>query len=407
MKKRIFLVVLFLLVLLAYFAWQPMLPTPFAWNDLPTITPEKKQLENTDSLWVAPIANAQNLLIDWQKKLNAPSLSMAIGHQNEVLWSEAVGYADLENKITANEQTIYRIGSISKSITSVALATLFEKKMLQPDDQMSSLLTDDYNLSNSAISIKQLASHTAGIRHYGLCFCLPIMAEGFNSKTYTDVKDAVAIFGKDGLLFTPGEGFRYSTYGYTLLSAAIQEISQQPFLKYLQTAVLNPLGMQSTKAGGTGTPIDKKASFYEVEEGQFKPIYPTNISNKWAGGGLLSTPTDLVRMGNALQDSSFLSPATKAQLFTPIPLKDGTMNPQRYGMGWRIGTDTRNFAPKEVKVIHHGGTIGGGIALIIMFPEYDLTVSMMTNRSGSSGELFEPIFEIAKSFMEVIEESKK
>ena len=120
----------------------------------------------------------------------------------------------------------------------------------------------------------------------------------------------------------------------------------------------------------------------------------------------MSTPTDLVRMGNALQDSSFLSPATKAQLFTPIPLKDGTMNPQRYGMGWRIGTATEHFAPRQVKVIHHGGTIGGGIALIIMFPEYKLTVAMMTNRSGSSRELFEPIFELVKPFIAIVESTK-
>ena len=405
MKKRIFLTVLFLLLVLAYFAYQPMLPTPFAWNDLPKITAKKKSIVNKDNIWISPITNAQDLLIDWQKKLNAPSLSMAIGHQGEVLWSEAVGYADIESQTLADEQTIYRIGSISKSVTSVALATLFDKGILSPDDQMSQLLPD-YELNNSAISIKQLASHTAGIRHYGLCFCLPIMAEGFNSKIYTDVKDAVNIFGKDELLFTPGEGFRYSTYGFTLLSAAIQEVSQQPFLEYLQKAVLNPIGMKSTKAGGTVTPIAKKASFYDVEENQFKPIYPTNISNKWAGGGLLSTPTDLVKMGNALQDSSFISPMAKANLFTPIPLKDGTMNPQRYGMGWRIGTDIQSFSPKEVKVIHHGGTIGGGIALIIMFPEYDLTVSMMTNRSGSSGELFQPIFETAKPFIEAIEKTK-
>ena len=111
-------------------------------------------------------------------------------------------------------------------------------------------------------------------------------------------------------------------------------------------------------------------------------------------------------MGNALQDSSFLSPATKTQLFTPIPLKGGTMNPQRYGMGWRIGTATEHFAPRQVKVIHHGGTIGGGIALIIMFPEYKLTVAMMTNRSGSSRELFEPIFEIVKPFIAAVKNTK-
>ena len=403
MKKRIFLAVLLLLLILTYFAWQPLIPRPFAWSDLPSITAKKKSIEDKDSLWIAPIINAQDLLIDWQKKLNAPSLSVAIGHQGKVLWSEAVGYADIESKTLADEETIYRIGSISKSVTSVALGTLFDKKMLRPDDQLTTLLPDDYELSNSAISIKQLASHTAGIRHYGLCFCLPIMKEGFSTKRYTDVKDAVGIFGKDELLFTPGEGFRYSTYGYTLLSAVIQEVSRQSFLEYLQKSVLNPLGMKSTKAGGTKMPIANRASFYEVEAPRFKPIYQTNISNKWAGGGLLSTPTDLVKMGNALQDSTFLSTQTKAHLFTPIPLKDGTMNPQRSGMGWRIGTDTQNFAPKEVKVIHHGGTIGGGIALIIMFPEYNLTVSIMTNRSGSSGELFQPIYEMAKPFIAAIE----
>ncbi len=86
MKKRIFLAALFLLLLLAYFALQPILPRPFAWNDLPTIIGKKKSIVNKDNIWVAPITNTQDLLIDWQKKLNAPSLSVAVGHQGEVLW---------------------------------------------------------------------------------------------------------------------------------------------------------------------------------------------------------------------------------------------------------------------------------------------------------------------------------
>lgn len=405
MKKRIlsYLLGAFLITLLMiYFALKPIIPNPFGWNPLPEVSVQKQSIAQDE--WAMPIKIAQDTLARWQKKLSAPSLSVAVGHNNQILWSEAIGYADIPSGQLANDLTVYRIGSISKSVTAVALATLMDKNLLQTDDQLTTLLPD-YELANATISVKQLASHTAGIRHYDPCWCMPIVKEAFSNQRYTSIKEATRIFSQDALKFDPGTSFNYSTYGYTLLAGVIESVSQTSFLDYLQKAVLNTLDMQATHAGGTGKVIPNKASFYQVKDGQYKKVVPMNISNKWAGGGLLSTPADLVKMGNALLDSTFLSETTKAQLFTPIPLNDGTMNPQNYAMGWRVDTSKRVYPTKEIKIIHHDGTISGGIALIILFPEYDLTVALMTNRSGSSRELFTPLYEIVKPFMEKVEEA--
>ncbi len=390
-----------LVLICLYFALQPLIPNPFVWKTLPEIPQQQKEVNNKDSLWIRPIAAAQKLLIEWQQKLQAPSLSVAIGHRDKVLWAEAIGYADIAAQKVANENTIYRIGSISKSVTSVALATLLEQKKIQLDEPIGRLLPN-YKLTNPNITPRQLASHTAGIRHYNFCFCLPIH-EGFNNEPFNSVQEAVAVFSKDNLLFEPGNGFNYSTYGYTLLSAVMEAASQQPFPEYLQKEILDPLSMKHTLLGRATIPNKDIATFYTVKENQYKPAFEVDISNKWAGGGLLSTPTDLVKMGNALLDSTFLSAETKMALFTPQTLNNGAANPQNYGLGWRIDVNEKNFSPRKVKIIHHGGTIEGAIALLLLFPDYDFSIALMTNRSGRSSELFKPIYQMVIPFIEAQE----
>lgn len=327
-------------------------------------------------------------------KLAAPAISAALGMDNEVVWAQALGYADIETQELASVQTQFRIGSVSKSVTSVGAAKLVEGGQLSWDKSVQSYVPY-WGADQPDMSLRQLASHTAGIRHYRPCFCFPAY-ESLRNKQFDSLQESVSIFAKDKLLFDPGDGFRYSTYGYTLLSAAIEEASGQPFLDYLRGNVFTPLQMDHTMGDLAKIDIPERATFYLVRNGKYREAFPVNNSYKWAGGGLLSTPSDLVRMANALLYDTYLSPASKEELWEPILLGNGEMNPQHYALGWRIGEVADLLPEGKAKIIHHGGTITGSITLLILFPEYNMSMAMMVNRSGSSGELFKPIFDLAK-----------
>jgi CubicO group peptidase (beta-lactamase class C family) len=168
-----------------------------------------------------------------------------------------------------------------------------------------------------------------------------------NRQRYASVTDALEIFGDDPLLYEPGTGFQYSTHGYTLLSAVLEGAAGQPYLAFMDRAVFTPLGMEHTGPDdGTASdpqpavPYHRDRLIDRLLGGWLEPRYArpplADPSYKWAGGGLLSTATDLVRMANALMSYEFLDSAAVERLWTPQRLADGSMNPQRYGIGWRI-----------------------------------------------------------------------
>lgn len=347
-----------------------------------------------DSDWKPVGAKLQETLLATANKLKAPGISAAVGVDNQVIWAQALGYADIEEKKAANVNTQFRVGSVSKSITSVGLGKMMEDGLVDLDAAVQSYVPY-FGADKPAVSLRQLASHTSGIRHYSTCFCFPAH-ESLSNRQFDSMEESVSIFGKDDLLFEPASGFQYSTYGYTLLSAAMEEVGEEPFLDYMQKHIFAPLGMSHTMGDWSTKEVPDRAGFYILRNGKYREAYSVNSSYKWAGGGMLSTPTDLVKMANALLNDSFLDAATREELWTPIPLANGEMNPQQYALGWRIGEVAELVPEGNVSIVHHGGTITGSITLLILFPEYNMSIAMMVNRSGSSGELFKPIFELAK-----------
>ena len=308
-----------------------------------------------------------------------PSVSAAVGINGQLVWQGVIGYADLENKTFATPSTQYRIGSISKPMTAVVLLRLQEQGVLNIDEKFRTYV-DDFPASHNQITLKQLASHQAGIRHYQ-----NEIAENFNSTEYPNTRAAAAIVEHDPLLFAPGEGFHYSTYGYTLLSLAMenavlkqkeQKQAARSFEHIMQDELFTPLALRGThfnKAGQNDNPnlsvpyLDLGGDLYQSPE--------PNVSNKYAGGGYLSTPTDLVMFANALLDGSLLSAESLNQLWTPIPLNNRQMNPENYALGFRVGSDDLG------KFIHHGGKSVGGYSFLLIYPEARLTIAFATNNT--------------------------
>ncbi len=308
-----------------------------------------------------------------EKKI--PGFSIAVAHGDTLVWAQGFGWADLENKVPVTLQSKFRIGSISKSLTSLALGSLLEEKKLMLSDPVRKYVPG-FPEKTYPVTIGQLATHTAGIRDYNYR-----KGEYLSGKHYKTVTESLSIFKDDTLLFRPGTKYSYSTYGYVLLSAAIEAAAGQPFLAYMQEKIFAPLQLTNTVADQPDSIIPHRAAFYDESDGKIINGYPVNNSNKWAGGGYLSTAPDLVRMGQQLLKGSFLQPATLALLWSPAKLENGDTVP--YCLGWRTDRD-----PQQRRYIHHGGSSIGGRAFLLIYPEDRWIVAVTCNLSTNFDQRF-------------------
>lgn len=317
----------------------------------------------------------------------APGMDIAISINGEVVWSEGFGYADLEHQqpVLAGK-TRFRIGSVSKTLTSAAVGKLMDMGKLDLDETIETYVPY-WPKKEYTFTVKQLAGHISGIRHYnGDEF---LLAENFET-----VEDGIGIFKDDPLLFEPGDHYSYSSYGYNLLSAAVEGASGEDFLNFMQREVFDPLGMNSTCADKNDSIILHRASFYELspdEEAMLNARYVNN-SYKWAGGGFISTTLDLLKFGEAHMKTGFLTEETLTALTTPQVLNNGSKS--YYGVGWQIGGEGEMY-----RISHGGGSIGG-ITDFVVYPELGIVITILSNSSDTRyGNVLEEIVYAFKDAM--------
>lgn len=321
-----------------------------------------------DKAFIKAIRQAETYVNSLRMRQAIPGLSVCVGTPTKVLWAQGFGYADLEAQLLVTIDTKFRLGSVSKSVTSLALGRLVENGQLDLDEPIQRYVPA-FPIKKYPVTARQLATHTAGIRHYRDND--PIACP----KRYATVQEGLSIFSQDSLLFKPGTAYGYSTYGYSLLSAVIEGASQFTYLDYMQQAIFAPLGMTSTSADYSDRIVVNRVRFYEHQGNQLVNAAQIDNSYKWAGGGLVSTPTDLVKLGGELIRPTLLRPETVALVLTPQRLLDSTDT--HYGLGWRIGVDAQ-----ARPIIHHGGLIDGGRTFLLLYPSQNLVVAITANMSG-------------------------
>ncbi len=371
----------------------------FTANTLPGETPVDNKIFAEE--YAETIFSAAEKIDAVKQELQLPAISVSVGLNGEVLWSRAAGFTDIAESIPVKIDTKFRIGSVSKSVTSLALGKLYETGHIDLDAPIERYVPY-FPKKAFPITARQLVSHTAGIRHYS-AFSLSYFPphETFNNQQYENVRESLTLFENDDLLFEPGSQFNYSTYGYTLLSAAIEGASDQDFLTYMQETVFDALHMEDTAPEGQPKQLANTATFYMPVMDKFHEMLDVSLSYKWGGGGYLSTSTDLVKMANGLLTYNYLDSATVALLFTPQALSSGEMNPQNYAMGWRnasVKYSDFNGEPRTFSVVHHGGQSGGSSAFLLMFPKEKLVVAMMTNINHGS-QFRSTAYQVAKAFL--------
>jgi serine beta-lactamase-like protein LACTB len=304
------------------------------------------------------------------ERTQAPGVSIAVSRGGRLLWSEAIGCADLELQVPVSKTTRLRIGSVSKPLTAAALGLLVEEGRLDLDAPVQRYVPD-FPKKAWPITTRQLAGHLAGIRHYE-------KGEFESRDHYDTVRAGLAIFEKDALLFEPGTKFSYSTYGWNLLSAVLEGASGEPFLAFMQKRVFDPAGMAHTSADDPTPIVSGRGRFYTRDPATGMIVNAGYVDNsiKWAGGGFLSTAEDLVAFANALLEGRLLKPETRKLLWTSQKTSDGKET--EYGMGWGIDHDA-----KGRRRVRHSGGAQGGTANLVIYPDDGLVIAMIVNSDES------------------------
>ncbi|MGB6485033.1 MAG: serine hydrolase domain-containing protein [Candidatus Acidiferrales bacterium] len=312
-----------------------------------------------------------------------PGLAVAVALDGHLVYAEGFGYADLEERVSAWPTTKFRIGSISKTLTAAALMQLVEQGKIDLDAPVQKYVPS-FPDKGAKITPRLLAGHLAGIRHYkGDEFLI--------ARHYDSVLEGLKIFENDPLVSPPGTAFHYSSYGFDLLSAVIESASSENFLDYMQAHVFTPLGLVDTTPDENRPIITQRSRFYEREKDSAGENAPyVDNSYKWAGGGFLSTPEDLVRFGSALLHPGFLTENSLRQLFTSQKTNSGQET--GYGIGWFIHKSQSGQRIYE----HSGGSVGGTSQLII-YPDSRVVVALTTNLSDAPWKLVD-VESIAEPF---------
>lgn len=344
-----------------------------------------------------------------REKAGLPSMSAAIAFDGNLQWAAATGFANIENNEYATVRSRYRTGSVAKPLTAVALLRLVDAGKIELDKPISNYLTG-LPVALQPLTANQLGSHRAGVRHYSR---IPQWwmgwHENYSTHEYPNVADGLAMFVDDDLRFEPGAGFQYSTFGYSLLARIMEGASGKSFTALLDESVFRPSGMMDT-AVDISMLMTGRVAFYEAGNGRYTPSYPINSSYKIAGGGLVSTPSDLVRVGTALLGDDFVSAEAKKSLFTPLALANGSMNPENYAIGWRIDTSLRLLGEKHpTQIFHHGGTQQGAAAFLMLLPEYGISIAVMSNSGtgAARAEVQETAYALARHVVELKKSRQK
>lgn len=296
-------------------------------------------------------------------------VTVAIAKGDDLVYAKGFGFADLENNIPAIAETVYRIGSITKSFTAAAILQLVEAGDLTLDTTLGAVLPD-YPEPGRAVTIRQLLTHTSGIPSFT---SFPDYAE--RKRDDLDHDEMVTWFGTKPLEFEPGTQFRYSNSGYYVLGLVIEHVSHERYDAYLQSHVYPRARLSATRYDWRAPIVPNRAHGYRYRDGVFE--HPDYISMQvpYAAGALASTALDLLRWMQALSQGRVVSKDSFARMTVETELPNGHSEP--YGLGLALGEIDGH------RVIRHAGGIDGFRSDLAYSPETGWIVAILANSENA------------------------
>ena len=295
---------------------------------------------------------------------NKYGVSVMLAKADTVLYQKSFGYADLELRVPLSEAHLFRIGSITKQFTAVAILGLHEAGSLHIEDRLAKYLPDFPNADS--ITIEQLLNHTSGVRNY--TELKRWTAE--ERKRDLNLGELIHYFEGEAPDFKAGTSWRYSDSGYVLLGKVIEKVTGQQYMDYLHQELLSKNGLDQIRYGSTSTIITNRAKGYKEQGGITMNADFLSMTQPHAAGGLLSTVDDLWRWNRKIFSGAIVSLDVLKEAHSETEVGE-TKYP--YGYGWQIDY------PQKRKALYHHGWINGFFTTAWYVPSHDLFVAIGTN----------------------------
>ncbi len=315
----------------------------------------------------ADIAEDLDRLFSETYAADEPGAAVIVVRDGETVFRRAYGMADLEHGIPLQPDMVFRLGSITKQFTAVAILMLEQEGKLKVSDEITKHLPG-YPTHGKTITVEHLLTHTSGIPSYT---GIPGWME---TKIRQDLSVEEMMDGwKDlDLEFDPGTQWRYDNSGYFMLGAVIEAASGMGYATFVEERIFKPLGMTSSFYGSHRRIIPKRARGYGGDgEGGWVNARFLDMGQPYAAGSLLSTVDDMAKWDASLYTDKLLPAEARERLWTSYELADG--EDTGYGYGWQLGEHNGK------KVVQHGGGIFGFRTDAIRIPEEKLYVAVLSN----------------------------
>jgi CubicO group peptidase (beta-lactamase class C family) len=314
---------------------------------------------------LAGLARAADLAPRFDEYMNACvsvnhfSGAVLVAKDDGTIFAKGYGFANAEHQVPNSTRTKFRLGSITKQFTAMAILILREQGKLKIQDPVGKYLADAPK-AWEGVTIRHLLTHTGGVPSY-------TEAADYSKKMSTPetVTTMIARFRDKPLDFKPGEKFHYSNSGYFLLGAIIEKVSGKSYEAFLKEAIFAPLGMKDTGYDHSATILPGRASGYNRRGEELVNAEYLDMSQPYAAGSLYSTVLDLAVWDRALRDGKLISKNAYTEMFTPVK--------GDYAYGWAVKTI------KGRKLIRHGGGINGFVTDFLRYPDQKLCVAVLCN----------------------------
>ena len=311
----------------------------------------------------------------------APSVSVAVVQNNQIVYAKAFGKADMARDKAADAGTRYAVGSISNQFTAAALLLLQEQGKVSLDDKVAKYFPDLTRAGE--ITIRELLSHTSGYEDYApQDYIIPEWTKPITPRQIMDR------WAKKPLNFDPGTRWQYSNTNYVIAGQIFEKASGRPLVEFLREKIFAPLGM-ITPGDITEHAVADATAYTRYALGPPRTVAREGTGWMFAAGELAMTPSDLARWDIALLQKRILSPRSYEEFTREVKLKDG--KDTHYALGLSLGE--MNGTP----TLSHGGEVSGFLATNTVFPEKGIAVAVFSNEDGISliGPLARQIAQLA------------
>ena len=304
-------------------------------------------------------------LADEREKQHIPGMSVAVVLDDKPVWSRGFGVADVENDVPAAPNTVYRIASISRMITAVAVLQLVQSGKIGLSASVRDYVPE-FPDKGERITVEHLLTHLSGIR------ACKNRDELFNRKHYNRLIDTLELFSDDALLAEPGRRFINSPFGYTLLGLMIERVSGLAFGDYLRKHIFEPLGMKATGLEDLPAVVPHRARGYVVQkDGSLKNSYFVDLSVRYPADGMVSTAEDLARFAVGLMTNKLLETPMVKVMTTEYETKSGEKT--HYGLGCFVREDGGR------RIIGHRGWQPQVASFLLIVPDRRAAVVVLAN----------------------------